>query len=100
VGYSNADLEAVVLLAHDLAYDQERAEHGAVTAEVFERAALDYLPARDEGMLRYMELLAVFEASNRRMLPAKYCNLSNDELDQALREARRNVSLSSSGRTL
>ena len=29
----------------------------------------DYLPSRDVQMLEYMELLAVFEASNRRMLP-------------------------------
>ena len=40
------------------------------------RAAADYLPSRDVELLEYMELLAVFEASNRRMLPAKYAATS------------------------
>jgi hypothetical protein len=51
-------------------------------------------------MLRYMELLAVFEASNRRMLPVKYREMSNDELERALREARLAVASGNSGRTL
>ena len=44
----------------------------------------DYLPSRDVEMLEYMELLAVFEASNRRMLPKKYAELSVDELQARL----------------
>src|SRR4029078_9046909 len=39
-------------------------------------------------MLEYMELLAVFEASNRRMLPAKYAALSIEELQTRLSELR------------
>ena len=39
-----------------------------------------------------MELLAVFEASNRRMLPPKYRDLSNEDLGYALREARALIS--------
>jgi hypothetical protein len=35
-------------------------------------------------MLEYMELLAVFEASNRRMLPAKYAEVPVDELQARL----------------
>jgi transitional endoplasmic reticulum ATPase len=96
VGYSNADLEAVALLAHELSHEAKT----AVTAELLERAVLDYLPARDEAMLRYMELLAVFEASNRRMLPPQYRELDNQQLDRALREARLTVAQSNSGRTL
>ncbi len=35
-------------------------------------------------MLEYMELVAVFEASNRRMLPKKYAELGVDELNRKL----------------
>jgi transitional endoplasmic reticulum ATPase len=85
VGYSNADLEAIVLLANDYA------QQGAVTAEHLAMAIRDYLPSRDTEMLAYMELLAVFEASNRRMLPPKYANLELDELQAALQALRAKV---------
>lgn len=94
--YSNADLEAIALLALEIAQEQGR----ALDRELLERAIHDYLPSRDEAMLRYMELLAVFEASNRRMLPVKYRDMSNDELERALREARLAVATGIGGRTL
>ena len=34
------------------------------------RAAEDFMPTRERDMIEYMELLAVYEASNRRLLPA------------------------------
>lgn len=83
IGYSNADFEAIVLLAHDYA-TQARGPEAAVTAPDFKQAIADYMPSRDVDMLEYMELLAVFEASNRRMLPAKYANLSLEELQARL----------------
>ena len=87
IGYSNADIEAVALLAND--YAAERADPDApIPVECFEKAIIDYLPSRDLEMLEYMELLAVFEASNRRMLPAKYADLSIDELQARLAELR------------
>jgi transitional endoplasmic reticulum ATPase len=52
------------------------------------RAVQDYLPSRDVEMLEYMELLAVFEASNRRMLPKKYADLSVDELQARLQRGK------------
>ncbi|HEY1547802.1 MAG TPA: ATP-binding protein [Kofleriaceae bacterium] len=82
VGYSNADFEAICLLANDYAED------GAITVEHFTKAIGDYLPSRDLEMLEYMELLAVFEASNRRMLPEKYARLSLDELQKRLAELK------------
>lgn len=96
VGYSNADLEAVVLAANDLAHDagtQPGAQPGArpdakVTPELIAQAIRDYLPSRDEAMLRFMELLAVFEASSRKLLPPKYRDLTNAQLDEQLRQAR------------
>lgn len=88
VGYSNADLEALALLAYSYASADEGAKEPVVTREAFTRAVADYLPSRDQEMLAYMELLAVFEASNRRMLPPKYAELGVDELQRRLDELR------------
>jgi transitional endoplasmic reticulum ATPase len=85
VGYSNADIEAVVLMALDDAAREGLAE---VSEERFIRAAADYFPSRDTELLEYMELLAVFEASSRRLLPAKYANVTPEELDLRLRTLR------------
>jgi len=78
VGYSNADIEAIVMLANDYSGDN------ALTNDDLAHAIRDYLPSRDVQMLEYMELLAVFEASNRRMLPAKYADVPVDELQARL----------------
>ena len=43
---------------------------------------------RDVELLEYMELLAVFESSSRRLLPAKYATLTPEELDTRLRLLR------------
>ncbi|HUJ59130.1 MAG TPA: ATP-binding protein [Kofleriaceae bacterium] len=86
VGYSNADFEALALLAND--YASQGATDAPITAAHFQQAIADYLPSRDLEMLEYMELLAVFEASNRRMLPDKYARLSLDELQKRLAELR------------
>ena len=75
VGYSNADVEAVVLMANDDAA-REAGGDAPVTAEHFEKAAADYFPSRDAELLEYMELLAVFEASSRRLLPPKYAHMT------------------------
>jgi SpoVK/Ycf46/Vps4 family AAA+-type ATPase len=87
VGYSNADVEAVLLLAND---DAARAADGdaPVTADNLIAAAADYFPSRDVELLEYMELLAVFEASSRRLLPVKYANVSPEQLDARLRQLR------------
>lgn len=87
VGYSNADIEAVLLMANDDAA-REGGTSAAVTAEHFLRAATDYFPSRDAELLEYMELLAVFEASSRRLLPAKYASITPEELDARLRQLR------------
>ena len=85
VGYSNADIEAVILMAND---DAARDEAPMVNSERFVRAAADYFPSRDVELLEYMELLAVFEASSRRLLPAKYANITPEELDLRMRQLR------------
>lgn len=96
IGMSNADIEAVVLLASD--YASQRAEIAGqkevpVSADDLNRAAHDYLPPRDTEMLEFMELLAVFEASNRRMLPQKYADLPIDELQQKLHRLKLTVGI-------
>jgi len=85
VGYSNADVEAVILMAND---DAGRDGATSVTTDRFVRAAADYFPSRDVELLEYMELLAVFEASSRRFLPAKYAGITPEELDVRLRQLR------------
>ncbi len=89
VGSSNADIEAIVLLASD--YASERVPEAAVTLLDLRRAMHDYLPSRDTEMLEYMELLAVFEASNRRMLPKKYAEVKVEELQARLQDLRLRV---------
>ncbi|MBN2362118.1 MAG: ATP-binding protein [Deltaproteobacteria bacterium] len=85
-GYSNADIEGVVMLATSLADSDGRRDRP--TLEDFSRAVGDYLPSRDVAMLEFMELLAVFEASNRSMLPPKYRALTPDALSERLQAAR------------
>lgn len=87
VGYSNADVEAVLLMAND---DAARGlgDDANVPKEFFTKAADDYFPSRDIELLDYMELLAVFESSSRRFLPIKYAALTPELLDQKLRELR------------
>lgn len=80
-GYSAAEIEAVVLAAANFAaWDGLE----ALDAGHLERAARDVIPSRDLRMLEYMELLAVFEASSRRMLPARYQDLGTTEVQARL----------------
>jgi SpoVK/Ycf46/Vps4 family AAA+-type ATPase len=87
VGYSNADIEAVILLANEESA-RESGGDAPVLEKHFEQAAIDYFPSRDAELLEYMELLAVFESSSRRLLPAKYATLTPEELDLRLRHLR------------
>jgi len=87
VGYSNADVEAVILMANDDAA-RESGDNASVAKEHFVRAANDYFPSRDIELLEYMELLAVFESSSRRFLPVKYAGMTAEDLDLRLRDLR------------
>ena len=80
----NADVEAVILLATDDAAGSADGARAGVGARTMVQAIADYLPSRDVKMLEYMELLAVFEASNRKMLPKKYETMSAEELQARL----------------
>ncbi len=84
-GYSGAELELVLLAAADLAAADDR---DVITQADLDAAVVDVIPSRDTRMLRYMELLAVFEASARRMLPDRYRDLGNDAVQRELDELR------------
>ena len=83
-GYSNADLEAVALLAAEFA---ER-EGNVVTEALFARAVEDFLPPKEIAMLRYMEMLAVFETSRRSLLPERCRSLTPQQVQEQLSELR------------
>ncbi|GLR11404.1 ATPase AAA [Chitinimonas prasina] len=79
-GYSNADLEAVVLLAAASVSDQG----SSISAEQFEQAVADFMPPQDRNMVRYMELLAALECSRRSWLPAHLQDLSTEAMQAQL----------------
>jgi SpoVK/Ycf46/Vps4 family AAA+-type ATPase len=83
VGYSSADIEATLLLAQENASKREVAEV-IVNEEDLQTALHDYFPSRNETMLKFMETLAVFESSNRKYLPEKYAEISQEDLQRQL----------------
>lgn len=106
--YSNADLEALVLLAAEFAERAQRdgdaaggkpsataggtsAAASAVTAEIFARAIDDFMPPQETTMVRYMEMLAVAETSRRSLLPERFRTLSAREVQEQLAELRRQI---------
>lgn len=84
-GYSGAELEAVLLAAANIAAEDDSPE---IRQEDLDRAVNDVIPSRDTRMLEYMEMLAVFESSSRRMLPERYRELSTGEVQQRLDQLR------------
>ena len=80
-GYSGAELEGVLLAAASLAGDSD---HDTIEQPHIDQASRDVIPSRDTRMLEYMEMLAVFECSARRMLPDRFSDLSPDEVQERL----------------
>ena len=80
-GYSSAELEAVLLAAANHSADQE---HEFITAEDLRVAVSDVIPSRDSRMLEFMEMLAVFESSSRRMLPERFKDMDTEEVHARL----------------
>lgn len=80
-GYSAAEIEAVVLAAANFAAWDGRE---ALSEADLSRAVADLIPSRDIRMLEYMELLAVFESSARRMLPERYQGMNTQEVQERL----------------
>jgi transitional endoplasmic reticulum ATPase len=84
-GYSAAELEAVVIAAAGRASEASR---DVIGQEDLDGAVKDVVPSRDTRMLNYMEMLAVFESSTRRMLPERYQSMSTEEVQDKLDELR------------
>jgi ATP-dependent 26S proteasome regulatory subunit len=71
-GYSGAELELILLAAANLSAERG---HKGISQKDIDDAVVDVIPSRDTRMLEYMELLAVFESSARRMLPKRYADM-------------------------
>ncbi|MCK6527396.1 AAA family ATPase [Myxococcota bacterium] len=84
-GMSGAEIEAMLLRSADFAEEQGRPE---ITGADLEAALADYIPSRDTHTIEYMELLAVFECSSRRLLPERYRDANTAALNARLREMR------------
>ena len=85
VGYSAAELEAVMIAAANAAADHNRNE---IAAEDLATAVRDVIPSRDTRMLEFMEMLAVFESSSRRMLTERFRELTADQVQIRLDDIR------------
>ena len=84
-GYSAAELEAVVLAALGAMAEAGR---DMLAQGDLDQAAADVIPSRDTYMLQYMELLAVFECSARRMLPERYRDVGTADVHARLEQLR------------
>ncbi|MEO6277598.1 AAA family ATPase [Roseateles sp.] len=83
-GYSNADLEALVLLAVEY-HDREPT---LALIEALAKAAEDFMPPQEREMIDFMELLAVSETSRRSLLPDRFKRMPLEDIQKALRIAR------------
>ena len=85
IGYSNADLEALALLAVEQAH-QSRTPLGIAALNA---AAADFMPPQERDMIEFMELLAVSETSRRSMLPKRFRDMAIADIQSNLVAARR-----------
>lgn len=100
-GYSNADLEALALLAAEFAEREARLAGGAAAAAAGSNAAVtpallaqasdDFMPPQETAMVCYMEMLAVAETSRRSLLPQRFRSLSAVEVQERLADLRRQI---------
>ena len=84
-GYSNADLEALALLAVELARNQSQ----PLNAAALTQAAQDFMPPQEQDMIEFMELLAVSETSRRSMLPKRFRDMAISDIQNNLIAAKR-----------
>lgn len=97
-GYSNADLEAIALLALDLAREDAAAMSGGgnvvgngLTADHLRRAIGDFIPPQHIDTIQLMELLAVQESSRRSLLPERFAKLAPSEVTELIAELKRRL---------
>jgi transitional endoplasmic reticulum ATPase len=91
-GYSNADLEAIALLALDIARnDAVDQGHAALAATHLQQAIADFIPPQHTDTIQLMELLAVQESSRRSLLPERFAKLAPTEVSELIGELKRRV---------
>lgn len=83
-GYSNADIEAVALLGLEFAARRQAPLDNALLDE----AITDFIPPREQDMVRLMELLAAQETSRRSLLPERFRNITSTELNAQIGRLR------------
>jgi SpoVK/Ycf46/Vps4 family AAA+-type ATPase len=86
-GYSNADLEAIALLAMDTA----RNDGTALGLAQLQQAIADFIPPQHTDTIQLMELLAAQESSRRSLLPERFAKLSPSEVSELIAELKRRV---------
>lgn len=91
-GYSAAEIEAVLLAAVRAAVVATNEEQPNLQTVHVQQALNDVVPSRDIRMLAYMEMMAVFEASSRSMLPTRFQNLTSTQIQQRLDALRLELS--------
>ena len=90
LGYSGADIEAIILIADGFAADENSTE---VSENNLLKAIDDFIPNRDSKMIEFMEYLAVFESSSRNMLPENFKNMTNEQINENLRQLKLTLGL-------
>ncbi len=90
LGYSGADIEAIILIADGFSADENNTE---VSEQNMLRAIDDFIPNRDSKMIEFMEYLAVFESSSRNMLPENFKSMSNEQINENLRQLKISLGL-------
>lgn len=90
VGYSGADLEGLLVMADRLASEEgrDRMTKADVTA-----ALADFVPSQNALHIEFMEVLAAFETSSKRLLPERYRGLSGAELAERLERLKARMRL-------
>ena len=86
-GYSNADLEAIALLAMDTA----RNDGAALGLAQLQQAIADFIPPQHTDTIQLMELLAAQESSRRSLLPERFAKLSPSEVSALIGELKRRL---------
>jgi transitional endoplasmic reticulum ATPase len=86
-GYSNADLEAIALLAMDIA----RNDGAALGLAQLQQAIADFIPPQHTDTIQLMELLAAQESSRRSLLPERFAKLSPSEVSELIGELKRRL---------
>jgi ATP-dependent 26S proteasome regulatory subunit len=91
-GYSNADLEAIALLAMDTARNgSARSDDVALGLPHLQQAIADFIPPQHTDTIQLMELLAAQESSRRSLLPERFAKLSPSEVSELIGELKRRL---------